>query len=122
VTAAEPKLGWDSGAFMTAYHANRSDANARVLDDDPVASVVTDLSNRGGWSGTASDLLHTFDPYELHGVPRAANQLTRRLRELKPNLTRAGIHLEFRREGKDSRRMVYIGPRTVRTDRSDRAA
>lgn len=42
-TAAEGTLGWEMGAFMRAYQANRRDANEIALDDSPVAEALLTL-------------------------------------------------------------------------------
>ena len=113
VTAAEPELGWVSGSFMDAYNANRTEANARVLDDDKVALEVTRLADAGTWRGTATDLLAAINPNGDSGFPQAANKLKLRLRELKPNLQATGVMVEFVRQGSDSKKMIHIEKRVV---------
>jgi hypothetical protein len=109
-------------ALGDIYLANKSEANARVLDDDRLATAVISLAERGEWSGTATALLAVVNPLDVPGLPRAANQLTRRLKELKPNLVAAGVPIDFRREGHDSQKMISIGKRIVCIDSIDRAA
>jgi hypothetical protein len=118
VTAAEGQLGWKSGSFMEAYNENREEANARVIDDDKFAQAIIDLANTGGWSGTASELLPVVNPGGDAGFPQAANKLKQRLSELTPNLQAIGVPVESAREGRDSKKMIYIGKRIVSNDRA----
>jgi hypothetical protein len=111
VTAAEPQLGWAPGSFMEAYNANRAETNARVLDDDSLAMVLMNLSDASGFSGTATELLDIINRDREPGLPRAGNWLTQRLRELKPNLENIGVPVTFAREGRESKKVIYIGKR-----------
>jgi hypothetical protein len=101
-------LGYTHSDFLNAYQANMLARNNEVTTADPVASVVLAfMENREHWSGAASDLLMELDRLaELHRVdmrakswPKAANALSRRLNEIKPNLTTAGIRLVRDRQG-----------------------
>ena len=46
VRAAEPALGWESGAFVAAYKAHQEDADKAVLEDDAVANALRELLRR----------------------------------------------------------------------------
>ena len=73
-TAAEPALGWPSGAFLAAYTANRDSANDLALDADVIVAPLRQFIDRKGeWQGTASELLA-----ELNGL---AEEATRKARE-----------------------------------------
>jgi putative DNA primase/helicase len=59
-TAAEHGLGWDKGAFLKAYQANRNDVSDATFEADTVAVAVHKLvmsQPDGVWRGTATELL-----------------------------------------------------------------
>jgi hypothetical protein len=56
-TACETAF-WAPGTFMRAYDANRRAAIVRVIEADPVASLVREImAERSAWVGKASDLV-----------------------------------------------------------------
>ncbi len=61
LTAAEPGLGWEKGAFRTVYHENRHDVSESSFEADPVAVAIHDFVLKqypgDGWNGTATELL-----------------------------------------------------------------
>jgi hypothetical protein len=63
VTAAEPALGWESGAFLAAYGANRADANDLTLDASLVSQAIREWAATldTPFAGTATDLLKLLD-------------------------------------------------------------
>jgi hypothetical protein len=114
VTAAERQLGWKPGTFMETYNANRDEVNARVIDDHKMATLIIALANaKTTWSGTSTELLSVINPQSEPGLPKAANSLKPRLKELKPNLDAAGVDIEFARQGSASAKMIYIRKRIV---------
>ena len=54
-----------------------------------------------------------INPQSEPGLPKAANSLKQRLKELKPNLDAAGVDIEFARQGSASAKMIYIRKRIV---------
>ena len=101
-------LGYSQQDFLDAYHANISSRNDEIINDHPVAiAVMALMAKRDAWDGTPTQLLATLE--ELSGQehidnrsqlwPKAANILTRRLNEIKPNLAAAGIRFEKHSEG-----------------------
>jgi hypothetical protein len=106
-TAAEPALGWDKGAFMAAYEANRSVANEQVLEASPLTGPIRQLldaepSHR--WEGTAASLLQTLTLSAGETItkqpdwPKKGHTLSGRLRRIAPNLRKSGIEVEFGRD------------------------
>jgi hypothetical protein len=61
ITAAEPSLGWDHGAFLKAFVSNRHQANAVALEASLLAGPILKLIESGVWSGTAEQLLRRLD-------------------------------------------------------------
>lgn len=102
-------LGYTETTFLTAYARNLQQQNTEVLDGHPVAAAIMALmEDRLEWTGEPAALLRA-----LEGVaeeqkintrnkdwPGAAHVLTRRIKEVRPNLQEAGILLEERRSGR----------------------
>lgn len=93
--------------FLEAYRRNRALQNEEALDSSPVARTVRILVERhaGCWEGTPEILLR-----ELRGIaeegeidikhrswPKAAHVLTRRIKEVRPNLAEVGIVATYSR-------------------------
>ena len=61
VTAAGSGLGWEPGAFRTAYHENRADISKSSFEANSVAVAIRDFVTPAafpkGWSGTPTELL-----------------------------------------------------------------
>ncbi len=120
VTAAEPALGWEDGAFMEAYAANRTDVAAAAIDASVVAQAVTRLiADRTEWIGQPSQLLEELNRLASESErsskrwPKAAHVLTGHLRRDAPVLRERGIHLEESHEGRGNAKRRVIVLRTV---------
>jgi hypothetical protein len=102
--AAGPALGWERGAFLAAYGKNRAVANLIAMEASPVASALcafAETLTKGGWTGTASDLLQILTTHYAcpgktaeRGWPGAPHILSGQLSRLKPNLRKVGIAVE----------------------------
>ncbi|HXC67461.1 MAG TPA: hypothetical protein VN638_08580, partial [Nitrospiraceae bacterium] len=109
-TAAETALGWNPGSFLEVYTGNRGDANALVLESNPLASEIMALDNE--FVGTISDLLLKLNqhaPEEVvrqSGWPKGPVALSGLLRRLLPNLRAVGIEISFEREARRGRRRL----------------
>jgi hypothetical protein len=103
VTAAEPALGWESGAFLEAYNSNREQANELALDAAVIVPPLRELlaAKDGHWQGTATELLHDLDAQapertrKAQGWPTNGRALSNALRRVAPNLRQAGIEITF---------------------------
>jgi hypothetical protein len=107
VTAAEPALGWESGAFLAAYRKNRAAVIDQSLAADHVASAVkTLMAGKDEWEGTATDLLIEIEGLTPEAVtkskewPKAANQLSLHLIRAQTFLREVGIEVDRGRENK----------------------
>jgi hypothetical protein len=113
VTAAEPALGLERGAFAAAYRSNRSDAVALTLESSLVAAPVTMLATTG-FEGTATELLKELaglvseETRKQRGWPKQPHQLSGRLRRLAPALRRVGVQVEFDRIGHTRKRTIRV--------------
>lgn len=112
--AAADALGAKSADFLKAYERNVGRQNEAAIDASPVAQVLLALlKEREEWQGEPSDLYRDMsDKAESLKVsvrdkswPKSANWLTRRLREVRPNLLALGIEITDDRTG-DERSMV----------------
>ena len=114
VTAAEPGLGWETGAFMEVYNKNRESAIEIGIESDVVAQVIIDLSSNGEWRGTMTELLEKLTVQISSRIaasktwPKSSSALSDRLRRLAPVLREVGIELEFSREGSGGQRLITI--------------
>lgn len=128
VTAAEPGLGWSSGAFMASYRGNRAELVEQSLEADAVASTVRRLLEQctdGTWLGTASEMLDALSALlpdvKPRDWPESARKLSDRLRRVAPHLRAAGVAVDGPTPTGHDRRRVYRLQSTVRTVRTVRA-
>jgi hypothetical protein len=105
VTACEPALGWNEGAFLEAYCANLREGNELALDSSILTRPIREiLESRYGWEGTAADLLDELKRYVTEQTtrsrdwPKSPRGLAGKLRRLAPNLRRVGIETTFDRD------------------------
>jgi hypothetical protein len=102
VTAAEPALGLESDAFITAYRDNRSGAVQLTLESSPLSTPVITLAATG-FEGTATELLEQLNALvseetrKQRGWPKQPHTLGGRLRRLGPALRRVGVKIDFER-------------------------
>jgi len=113
VVAAEPALGWEPGAFMTAYSESRVLAASITLDDSPLARAVINLTaKRDEWKGSASELLAVLNEdrdekeRKVDGWPKRANTLSGMLRRIAPNLRAVAIAVWFTEA--EGRRVIHL--------------
>ncbi len=114
-TAAQTGLGLEAGAFISAYTANRKDANDLALESSLISGVVRAfVETVSRWEGTASRLLEALeDPVDdgtrrLKAWPSTAQGLSNALRRLAPNLRTVGIEVTFCREPGTGRRLIRL--------------
>lgn len=116
VTAAEPGLGWQPGAFVASYTGNRGDAHELALEASPIGQILGAVVG-AGFRGTASELLALL---ALQGEEKAARQndwprspqgVSGLIRRLAPNLRALGWKIEtFREPGGSRRRIIELSP------------
>jgi hypothetical protein len=123
--AAEPGLGLQAGAFMSAYANNRDAAHDLALEASVIASAVRRLVGREAWSGTAAELLEELSKLaddaakRAKGWPTTPRALGSALRRIAPNLWALGVEVTFdRAAGGVRRRLINLRGRT--TERPDR--
>jgi hypothetical protein len=112
VTAAEPALGWEAGAFMSVYASNRESANELVLEGSSLVPPLKELlGSSGNFEGTARALLEELTALVSEGLrksrawPKTPRGLSGHLRRIAPNLRNVGIYVHFgERDNHDHKR------------------
>lgn len=108
ITAAEPGLGWEPGAFMATYNANRREVSESAFEADPVAMAIkafVEAEHPHGWHGTPSALLEALNNRTPEGLrktkvwPMHPQALGNRIDRVAPLLRSKGFAIERRRSG-----------------------
>jgi hypothetical protein len=116
VTAAEPGLGWEPGAFFAAYSENRRDVSEATFEADEVAVVIWKLITTApadGFEGTATELLEAVNNLVSEATrkkkywPQNPAQLGNRVARAIPHLEAKGCIVERRHSGD---RIITIVP------------
>lgn len=112
--------GWDRGAFLEAYLANREAGQEQVLEGNAVSMAVRAwMAGRDAdefWQGTAGELLRDLaeavdeDTRKRRDWPGTPRKLTAELRRLAPNLRAAGFDVVKMQRSRDGQ--VYRVQRT----------
>lgn len=116
VTAAEPALGWEPGAFMQAYSANQDAGVEVALEASPFGeALLKHMTKRVTWQGTATDLLNELERIAheraIRSVawPKSGKGAASALRRMAPLFRRMGITIDQQhREAGTGRRIVMI--------------
>ena len=107
--AAAEALGRNKEDFLEAYMRNVGRQNDAAIEANPVAqAVLAFMEERENWVGNPGDLLEKLDEAaEDHHIdvksrmwPKNHVWLTRRLREVQPNLLAMGVEFTNDREGR----------------------
>lgn len=110
-------LGYAKDEFINSYNANITAQNDEVLEGTPVATaILAFMADKDEWEGSASGLLKELralaenDHIDVRASkwPKAANILTRRINEVKPNLMEAGLNIEYIKDTVGNKRGRYI--------------
>lgn len=93
-------LGVGGDIFQKSYLNNQSSANREAVESHPIASsIILLMANKHTWQGSITELLQNLQILaEKEGVDtkdklwaKDANVLSRRLKEIKSNLSELGI-------------------------------
>ena len=105
-TAAEVRLGYDHGAFESAYARNRQQALQQSAEFNPIVQAVLALVGGDTWSGTATQLLDDLndrvgeEQRRRKDWPRSARGMSNALDRAAPALRRLGIEILRSRDAK----------------------
>ena len=119
VTAAEPGLGWEPGAFLAAYAGNRRDVVEASFEADAVAiaiwKLITDTAATvNGFEGSATELLEAINLQVPEATrkskywPQTPSQLGNRVARAAPLLKAKGCTIERWHSG--ARKIVIVPP------------
>ena len=117
VTSAEPALGWEPGAFLSAYSGNRDIANTQAVEAFSIGPVIRKLVDRDKrWEGTAGELLKVLEAYADEPIrkrpdwPKTPRKVSGDLRRISPCLREEGIEVTFpgKGAGGNSRRLLRL--------------
>jgi hypothetical protein len=99
IVAAEPATGYPEGTLLRALEENQAEAMAERMDNNPVASALNDLLQRGPYVGGVSNLYKLLKLDETlaydRTFPQTAQHLSKKLKQYKKALQEAGINIDF---------------------------
>jgi hypothetical protein len=102
--AGLPALGFTVEEFIAAYAMNQNRGIGRAIDSSPAGRAVVELvRTRGGFDGTAAELLANITPYaddramRSKNWPQTPNAMASVIRRLAPALRVAGVSVEHER-------------------------
>jgi putative DNA primase/helicase len=121
ITAAEPGLGWEPGAFIKVYGENRRDVIEASIEAEPVAKTIidhlpVDYPYPEGLICTPTELLAVLNSCASEGLqksriwPDTAQRLGNRIDRIAPLLRSRGFLVERRHSGQ---RLITIVPPKV---------
>jgi len=127
ISAAEPALPWEAGAWEAAYRAARGEARSLAVEASPVAAAALALVRElGGWDGTAAELLRALAgrvddrTTRSRAWPGTARGLAGALRRAAPDLRALGVAVAWWRTADARRqRMVRLAQIDGAPDRPD---
>lgn len=114
VLACEPALPWRAGEFEAALAEQRKEAVETAIAADSFAlALLRLLGERGGWEGTAAELLETLDAHLEDGRrprrwPETPQQVGGRIARIAPLLRASGWVIERDRKGRGRERVISI--------------
>lgn len=118
-------LGLPDEEFLDAYRANVGHQNEAALEGSVVAqSVMTLVERNTAWDGTATEMLGALNAIgndlridtKAKDWPKRPNTLSRKLREVLPNLRRVGIAAtESSSRGKVRWHLAHEGAENIAT-------
>lgn len=109
-------LGYKDEEFLSAYNNNITQQNDAAIDASPVGTaVITYMSDREGWEGTATDLLTVLEEQakelkiniKARKWPKDPSSLGRKIQLIQSNLAEKGIRV-IRDEKARPRRMTIL--------------
>lgn len=106
--AISEALGYGQQAFLDAYSLNIQFQNREAIEASPVGDIVLKfMDDQDEWEGTSSDLLTELELIadalkinikRMKGWPKAPQTLSKRMNDIKTNLSKEGIFFEKSRE------------------------
>ncbi|UCE74405.1 MAG: hypothetical protein JSV56_01525 [Methanomassiliicoccales archaeon] len=122
VVAAEPRLPWKKGKFLSVYRENREEAALGCFESDVVAIALRAfIESIGKGEGTTSELKNALEDHQDdialmndRSWPKRPNYLSNRVKRIAPALREVGIEVEYPRiNGKKIWRFQFNDPEGV---------
>ena len=119
--AAAIALGKTSDDFLRAYNGNINRQNEAAIDASYVAQAVIELMKKEAqWEGSSTELLDELNPLaeklrvnrKSHKWPQDPSWLTRRLKEVEPNLEVIGIMVIHQRTSEGRKILITLDENT----------
>jgi hypothetical protein len=112
ITAAEGALGWEPGAFMDSYMANRNESHEIAIESSPVGVPLRAIAD-DGFDGTFTQLLARLneavdEKARPKDWPKSARGLSSDIQRIAPNLRRVGYTVEVK-DHASRRRTITLG-------------
>jgi phage antirepressor YoqD-like protein len=110
-------LGYPKNAFLDAYYKNMTRQNEHALEASAIATAIIKLMEKqDSWKGSASQLLEELKQIaeglsintKINLWPKAPNALSRKLNEVRTNLSKVGIDIERPIDTATNTRLVEI--------------
>lgn len=114
--ACEQGAGMPAGSFLTAYTLHTARASEALLATHPLAPALLKwIKTVSAWEGTAQDLKTTLQHYVeeknmLNTLPVNARTVGDMLREISPNLRKAGIAISEHKSGHNTHWLIRYAP------------
>lgn len=117
-------LGYKQEDFLDTYYANIQEQHQEAIQENPVAAAVRAfMENRMEWKGSMSELLERLvEVTETEKIdtkakewPKAPNALSRKMNEVKTNLSEIGISIRNEKISQ-GKRIVIIQKAVENTD------
>jgi len=110
IVAAEPATGYPPGTLLRALEENQHNAMTERMDNNSVANALIDQMKRGPFVGgvnTLFQLLMVDDSVKFdRSFPKTAQHLSKKLKQYRPALKKAGINIDFPPRDKSGQKVI----------------
>jgi hypothetical protein len=114
--AAEPALPVEKGTIMQALRINQEDAARSILHENPLAVAILNLlksQEDGSWVGTMEELRkaafsHAPDDADDDAYPSNVQEMTARMRRVRPPLEKVGMRRSQNNISRDNHRAFRL--------------
>lgn len=114
MTAAEPALKWEPGAFLCAYRENQENSSSIIVESSPVAKAIIQFmeNHPEKWEGLTKDLLVELQKYDVFSkaktTPKTPNRLSGQLKRIAPSLRVQGLDIQQPPRQKDGSHVILL--------------
>lgn len=92
--------------FVETFKNNRLETSLKVVSENPITTVILELTEAGEWRGTVSELQEKINQRFLNtsigrNLPKDPKSLSRKIRRMISDLENLGVFCEFFRDSKN---------------------